>query len=258
MMQFFGQLMKLPVEAFVYSIEMLVQTMRGIQHLAYQGIDMMADGNVQAPVDASGSECVSMGCTEATQVTVQEEEREMADRDMRDRDLGDRDRYDRDRHDKDWHDKDRHDKDRHDKDWDDSDLVDGDRRGENVLKLVRYKILFVKRDLEYAFPEKEELVTESNIDATGYIAWKIAEFIQDLKNVEIPKKWRDKRYPRNVESTSPPEGSPKINELPEDDKKYLRVYFEVLQRYRRERFKYQERQIEVLEQIRDKLPGSNL
>ena len=27
MMQFFGQLMKLPLEAFVYSMEMLVQTM---------------------------------------------------------------------------------------------------------------------------------------------------------------------------------------------------------------------------------------
>jgi hypothetical protein len=219
MIQFLGRFMKLPVEAFVYSIEMLVQTMRGIRHLAYQGIDLMAEGTVQAPVAATGSTGAQRGYTEATQVTVQEE-REMADRDIRDRD------------------------------WDDR-----DKRGENVLKLVRYKILFVKRDLEYAFPEKEELVTENYIDETGYIAWKIAEFIQDLRNVEIPRKWRDKRYPRNVDLTSPPEDSPKINELPEDDKKYLRVYYEVLQRYRREPFKYQERQIEVLEQIRDKLSG---
>jgi len=239
MIQFFGQLMKLPVDAFVYSIEMLVQTMRGIQHLAYQGIDLMADGNVQAPVAATGNAGAHRGRTEATLVTVQEE-REMADRDIRDRD---------------WDDRDKRDRDKYSRDWDDSDWCDGDKYSENVLKLVRYKILFVKRDLEYAFPEKEELVTESNIDETGYIAWKIAEFIQDLKNVEIPRKWRDKRYPRNVELTSPPEASPKINELPEDDKKYLRVYYEVLQRYRRERFRYQERQIEVLEQIRDKLQG---
>jgi hypothetical protein len=237
MIQFFGRLMKLPVDAFVYSIEMLVQTMRGIQHLAYQGIDMMADGTVPAPVDAAGSEGAHRGRTEATQVTVQEA-KAMADRDIRERD---------------WDERDKRERDRHERDWDDSDWDERDRHGENVLKLVRYKILFVKRDLEYAFPEKEELVTENNIDETGYIAWKIAEFIQDLRNVEIPRKWRDKRYPRNVELTSPPEDSPKINDLPEDDKKYLRVYYEVLQRYRRERFKYQERQIEVLEQIRDRL-----
>ena len=45
-----------------------------------------------------------------------------------------------------------------------------------------------------------------------------------------------------------------INELPEDDKKYLRVYYEVLQRFPREEFKYQQRQIEVLEEIRDRMP----
>src|SRR5215470_11090284 len=140
MMQFFGRLMKLPLEAFVYSMEMFVQTMRGIQRIAFQGIDMMADGDVRAPVDASGSESVvpqvkhavpeathagledaGRERTEATQVTMQEtrqEERVMSDKDLRD----------------------------------------------DMLKLIRYKILFVKRDLEYAFPEKEELVSE-NTDA---------------------------------------------------------------------------------------------
>src|SRR5262245_57325924 len=103
MMQFFSQLMKLPLEAFVYSMEMLVQTMRGIQHLAYQGIDMMADRDVQAPVDMSSSkgtipavtyavpevthavsEGVSRGRTEAVQVTIDEEKRRMSDKDLRD------------------------------------------------------------------------------------------------------------------------------------------------------------------------------
>jgi quinol monooxygenase YgiN len=126
-------------------------------------------------------------------------------------------------------------------------MPDTDLR-DDMLKLVRYKILFVKRDLEYTFPEKEELVSE-NIDSTGYTAWKIAEFIQDLGNVAIPPKWRDKKYPRDATR----ETAPKINKLDEDDKKYLRVYYDVLDRYPRERFKYEERQIEVLEQIRDKL-----
>jgi quinol monooxygenase YgiN len=119
---------------------------------------------------------------------------------------------------------------------------------DDMLKLVRYKILFVKRDLEYTFPEREELVSE-NIDSTGYTAWKIAQFIQDLGSIEIPTKWRSKKYPRDPGSDT----APKINSLDEEDKKYLRVYYEVLDRYPRERFKHEERQIEVLEQIRDKL-----
>jgi len=224
MMQFFGRLMKLPLEAFVYSMEMFVQTMRGIQHIAFQGIDTMADWDVRAPVDASGSESAvpevkqtaseaihavhedtDRGHTEATQVTIQEE-RKMSDKDLHD----------------------------------------------DMLKLVRYKILFVKRDLEYAFPEKEELISE-NTDAAGYTAWKVAEFIQKLRETPIPEKWRSKKYPREVPETSPPGPSPAINELDEEDKKYLRVYFEVLERYPRERFRYEERQIEVLEQIRDKI-----
>src|SRR5215475_11373667 len=102
MMQFFGRLMKFPLEAFVYSMEMFAQTMRGIQHIVFQGIDTMADWDVRAPVDASGSESAvpevkqttpevihavhedtDRGHTEATQVTIQEE-RKMSDKDLRD------------------------------------------------------------------------------------------------------------------------------------------------------------------------------
>ena len=69
MMQFFGQLMKLPLEAFVYSMEMLVQTMRGIQHLAYQGMDMMADRNVQASVDVSSKSTIPEVTYDVPEVT---------------------------------------------------------------------------------------------------------------------------------------------------------------------------------------------
>jgi hypothetical protein len=235
MMQYFSQMLKLPLEAFVFSMEMLVKTMQGIQKIAYKGIDMMTDGALEVIVDGPGSESAvpvgthanpegiraipegahavpdggSGGRTEATQLTIQEEERRMPDRNLHD----------------------------------------------DMLKLVRYKILFVKRDYEHAFPEKEELVSE-NTDESGYTAWKIAEFIQDLKNIDIPPKWRDKPkpYPPRDEIGSPPvEDHTKINHLPEDDKKYLRVYYEVLERYPRERFRYEERQIEVLEEIAKKI-----
>jgi hypothetical protein len=203
------------MEAFVYSMEMFVKTMRGIQHIASRGIDLVADEVGQTLADASGAEDEAPmrmihgaidNSAETVQPMPQEEGRKMSDRDLRD----------------------------------------------DMLKLVRYKILFVKRDYEHVFYEKEELVHE-NIDASDYTGWKIAEFIQDLDNVELPSKWQDKKYPRDETKDSPRDPKPKIKSLPEDDKKYLRVYYEVLDRYARERFKYEERQIEVLEQIRDKI-----
>jgi hypothetical protein len=56
MLQFFGQLMKLPMEAFVYSMEMFVKTMRGMQQIASRGIDMVADEVALTLADASGAE----------------------------------------------------------------------------------------------------------------------------------------------------------------------------------------------------------
>jgi hypothetical protein len=120
---------------------------------------------------------------------------------------------------------------------------------DDMLKLVRYKILFVRREYELAFREKEDLVSD-NMDGTAFTAWKTAEFIQELRKEEIPvpPKWRVKNYP-------PAEfvQDGKLLGLPDEDKKYLRVYYEVLERYPREEFKYEEQQIRVLEQIRDKI-----
>lgn len=216
MLQFFGQLMKLPMEAFVYSMEMFVKTMRGIQQIAFRGIDLVADEVGQTLTDVSGAEKDAPmralygaidNSAETVQPMPQEEGRKMSDRDLRD----------------------------------------------DMLKLVRYKVLFVKRDYEHVFYEKEELVHE-NIDAADYTGWKIAEFIQSLKSedvdkqVKVPPKWKSKGYPKGEYT----KGEILIG-LEEDDKKYLRVYYEVLDRYTRERFKYEEEQIDVLREIRDSL-----
>ena len=128
--------------------------------------------------------------------------------------------------------------------------LDKDLR-DDMLKLVRYKILFVKREYEHAFPEAEDLVAD-NMDGSAFTAWKVAEFIQNLqqKKTQVPRKWSDKVYPG-----AGFESSGVLTGLPENDKKYLRVYYEVLDRYPREKFKYEEQQIRVLEQIRDRLSG---
>jgi hypothetical protein len=99
---------------------------------------------------------------------------------------------------------------------------------DDTLKLVRYKVLFVKREHEKAFPEEEDLVSE-NMDDSAFAAWKVAEFIQN--------------HP---------------NQIAEDDKKYLRIHYQVLERYPREKFKYEENQIKVLEDIRDKIAISGI
>ena len=125
--------------------------------------------------------------------------------------------------------------------------MDKDLR-DDMLKLVRYKVLFVKREYEHAFPEKEDLVSD-NLDAGAFTAWKIAEFIQHLgsKTTHVPAKWKEKSYPEGHHYNGTLTG------IPEEDKKYLRVYFEVVDRYPREKFKYEEQQIRVLEEIRDNI-----
>ena len=115
---------------------------------------------------------------------------------------------------------------------------------DDQLKLVRYKILFVKRDYEVAFPEREDLVHD-NISGEAFTAWKIAEFIQRLSKEPIPDKWRKKKYPkRHDDEKVPADGF--IYRLDEDDKKYLRVYYEVLERYVREE---DDTEVDVLKDI---------
>lgn len=126
---------------------------------------------------------------------------------------------------------------------------------DDMLKLVRYKVMFVRREYEVAFPEREDLVPD-NLDGSSFTAWKIAEFIQELQRGEtlVPPKWANKNYPNNPDPPDPPfQKDGKLFGLPPEDKKYLRVYYEVLDRYPREKFKYEEQQIRILEEIRDKL-----
>jgi hypothetical protein len=206
-------MLKLPFEAFVFSMEMLLKTIQGIQKITYQGIDATISEIVQPPREPSSSESgptsdvpdgAIVNSAETMPQTTQEEGEKMADKDLHD----------------------------------------------DMLKLVRYKILFVKRDYEYAFKEEEELVPD-NTDAAAFTAWKIAQFIQRLQHEDrperqilVPEKWKD--YPPNEPRYRVGDT---LKGLPDDDKKYLRVFYEVLERYPRERFKYEEEQIDILKEI---------
>lgn len=220
-----ARLLRLPIAAFVFGMEMFVVTLQGLQRFTDDGLEAVAGaGAVPTVRDGAGPAArADPGDRRDTDLTTdtgtsnRQKEPPMPDTNLND----------------------------------------------DMLKLVRYKILFVKREYEVAFPEQEELIYD-NLTDTGFVAWKIAEFIQHLGDTSLPPKWRNKNYPANqAEQPGDPAivrkwqdekargGDRRVHWLPEGDKKFLRVYYEVLARYTRERFKHDERQIEVLEQIRD-------
>jgi hypothetical protein len=211
MMRILLETLKLPLTAFMYSMEMLVSTMQGLQKIADQGIDVVIRGAAptstdkpESESDPKNDETISMAepAIGISAQTTPKEETKM------------------------------------------SEIDDKDLSGDD-LKLVRYKILFIKRDHEHAFPEREDLVS-ADIDETGFTAWKIAEFIQRLIEIPVPDKWRKKGYPSG-------NAGKHIDRLPEDDKQYLRVFYQVLDRFPREEANYEASQIKVLEEIRDEL-----
>lgn len=288
-----NQLAKLPLRAFIYSLEMFVQTARGLQELASQGIDSMMSAD--APTDSGASAAMSSYTKQVTPdgfIRTDSEEISRGDNSSanpggsmvngavsEDATTNPKERVN----------------------MRDANLSD------DMLKLVRFKILFVKREYEVAFPEDEDLVPD-NMTGSDFAAWKVAEFIQRLSlrppEIRFPKRWLKKTYfnkyslPKNWEEADTlltrarkaieesdrareeakdakgkPEAERKAHEaeeaarraneatkraapywligFPEDDKKYLRVFYEVLERYPREKLRYEERQLEILEKIAD-------
>jgi uncharacterized protein (TIGR03437 family) len=96
---------------------------------------------------------------------------------------------------------------------------------ENVTRLVRWNIVFMKPGRERAYPEHEELVSSCMSEAE-FRNWKVAEFVREHK-------------------------------LPASDGCYLRVYTEVLRCYEKQAWDFEETQIAVLEQIRNAIRGEH-
>jgi hypothetical protein len=227
-----GQMMMLPFTVFVYGLEVLVRTVQDMQRAADQGMDVVAGGTARRAADARGSPGVGQGGASSD---------ESAGGGAGSwNDLTGATRYPSANG---THDGGADTLNREERKMRDRNLSD------DMLKLVRYKILFVMRDYEVAFPEQEELVYD-NMDDTALTAWKIAEFVQSLPTTPVPRRWIERSYP-------PGASGGMINSLPEDDKKYLRLYYEVLDRYPREKLYYEDRQLEVLEDIAEALRNNN-
>ena len=121
---------------------------------------------------------------------------------------------------------------------------------DDMNKLVRYSIICVDRENETVLQSTRDTLVKDRMDAGGFTAWKIAEFHDRLKSgeVDVPDEWR-KDPPHGLKKT--PGG--KLDSLPGEVAKYLRVPFHIVDRYPRERFKYEEKQIQVLKEIKTEI-----
>ena len=122
-------------------------------------------------------------------------------------------------------------------------MKDQDLGGDDV-KLVRYKILFVKREYEAVLDEGEALVTYPTRggEMSGL---KIGELVEKAARNEVrpPKSWPSE-YPDTTATGWT---------IPEQDRRYIRFYFEVLDRFPREKAEYDREQVKVLHDISRKI-----
>jgi hypothetical protein len=222
MVWLFGEMFLVPIRTFIFGLERLLETMIGMQHAGDRGMGVMAGGPPAGEVKAEDTAAITPPMT----VSIESEQgaagggTEIATEEIK----------------------------RMDKDLND-----------DMLKLVRYKVLFVKREYEYAFDEEEALVSD-NMDGSAFTAWKIAEFIQKLgrqkggnipRPISVPGTWKNYPDDKDEHGKLLYREDGKLTGFPEGDKKYLRVFYEVLERYSREKFKYEEEEINVLKDIRD-------
>lgn len=92
---------------------------------------------------------------------------------------------------------------------------------DDQVKLVRYTVVFIKRDEEEVLEQDDVLITD-NMTPEGFASWRIAHYFQQKDH----------------------------KELEERDKKYLRVCYWVVCRWPREPLHYEKRQLDELEGIR--------
>ena len=190
-------MLKLPVEVFIYGMEMLVKTMQGMQKLADQGVDTMLGhdapsqgGEPYIQHDRIGGAVIVLNDgaiqhgAEIINHTVHKEESNMSDVDLRGDDL----------------------------------------------KLVRYAVVFTRYDLEVSFDEKTELLTYAT-SLDEYKGAKKSDFLLDLeKNPRpIPEKWKSNG------ATYPPaecRDGDKFKCLPQADRdEFLKVAVQLIDRF---------------------------
>jgi hypothetical protein len=113
-------------------------------------------------------------------------------------------------------------------------MDDSDLSGDE-LKVVRYRILFTKPDLEALFREETRLVDYATTGASlGGL--KVARFFEDVANhkVERPTRWRENGYPDGnnfpADPTLPSAMMERNWRFPKEDERYIEFQYEVIRR----------------------------
>lgn len=223
MLRLLSTMLRLPVAAFVYGMEMFVKTMQGMQRMTDEGIDAVLHGSAQpsgeASREASREPSFEHQNPTSSMVTFHEgalnesapiinnatckEETKMADQDLR---------------------------------GDDS-------------KLIRYYISFTRRDLETYLGEDTEVISYSTTEG-DYGGAKKAEYLAELRKegADRPSKWKDNNYPPD-DCLDPNDSDRFINIPSVDFDEFVKLKIEVLARYERKAGEYEKDQADALKKL---------
>jgi hypothetical protein len=211
MMKFFGQMMKLPMAALVSSMEMLAKTMREIQKSFESNIDVVSTGLGQTLNDMADGTGVARAASTDGSGNLSGDGADTTQQII---------------------------------DKEANDMGDQDLGGED-LKVVRYRIIFTKRDFEAVLDGAEEEIVDYPTDGGSFGGLKVAEFMGKLTAgaVDLPVEWRGKKdYPPKKEGKW---------RIPRDDRRYIKFVYEVIRTIEREEPAYEKDEVKVLRQIRD-------
>src|SRR5258707_6813185 len=200
MMKFFGQIMKLPMAALVSGMEMLAQTMREIQKSFETNIDVMSTGLAQTLNDMSDGTGVARAASTERSGGISGDDADTTQRII---------------------------------DEEENDMADQDLSGED-LKVVRYRIIFTKRDFEAVLDEAEEEVVDYPTDGGSLGGLKVAHFMGRVRDEKgnLPAEGKGKGYPVK----NPPKRGWKI---PPEDERYIAFIYEVIRRVERQEANYE-------------------
>jgi hypothetical protein len=210
MIKFLGQIMKIPMAVLASGMEMMARTMKEIQRSFENNIDVASDGLAQTLSDmADGGATASVVAEKRGDGAVDTPQQ-----------TGNKE---------------------------EDDMGDQDLSGDDV-KVVRYRIIFTKRDFEAVLDKAEEELVDYPTDGGSLGGIKVAEFMSKVQSdaINLPAEWRGKEYPTR---NAPRRGW----RIPRDDWRYIQFIYEVVRRIERQEAQYDKDQVKVLRQIRDEI-----
>jgi hypothetical protein len=126
--------------------------------------------------------------------------------------------------------------------------INNDLGGDDI-KNVTYSILFVKRDLEATLKEPTQEVVTYATDSASYGALKLMEFTNG-GTFSLPTTWFENDYPHSWRDTTHDKREKlKVENIPSEDQRYIRVIYEVGERITKGDADYEKRQTKALEGI---------